>query len=86
MGFTSSLADPDVWFRAATIPNGYEYYEYILAYVDDISISHDPEKILLSLADFYCPAKFLSDNQAVILDSTVPLSTLRCKHNAICYH
>jgi hypothetical protein len=55
MGFTSSLADPDVWFRAAVKPNGFEYYECILAYVDDIlAISHDPEKILLKLADFYC--------------------------------
>jgi hypothetical protein len=54
MGFTSSLADPDVWFRAAVKPNGFEYYEYILAYVDDIlAISHNPEKILLNLADFY---------------------------------
>jgi hypothetical protein len=54
MGFTSSLADPDVWFRAAVKPNGFEYYEYILAHVDDIlAISHDPEKILLKLADFY---------------------------------
>jgi hypothetical protein len=30
-------------------------HSHILAYVDDIlAISHDPEKILLSLADFYC--------------------------------
>jgi hypothetical protein len=54
MGFTSSLADPDVWFRAAVKPNGFEYYEYILAYVDDIlAISYDPAKILLTLSDFY---------------------------------
>jgi hypothetical protein len=32
------------------------------------------------------PANVLSDNQAVILNSTVPSSTLRRKHNAICYH
>jgi hypothetical protein len=31
-------------------------------------------------------ANILSDNQAVILNSTVPSSTLRHKHNAICYH
>jgi hypothetical protein len=30
LGFTSCLADPDVWFRAAKKPDGYEYYEYIL--------------------------------------------------------
>ena len=32
------------------------------------------------------PANVLSDNQAVILNSIVPSSTLRCKHNVICYH
>ena len=54
MGFTSSLADPDVWFRPATKPNGFQYYEYILAYVDDIlALSHDPHKILFTLSQFY---------------------------------
>jgi hypothetical protein len=32
------------------------------------------------------PAIVSSDNQAVILNSIVPSSTLRCKHNVICYH
>ena len=36
LGFSSSTADPDVWMRAATKPDGEEYYEYILCYVDDI--------------------------------------------------
>jgi hypothetical protein len=27
MGFTSSLADPDVWYRAAVKGDGQEYYE-----------------------------------------------------------
>jgi hypothetical protein len=54
MGFTSSLADPDVWLRAAVKPNNFEYYEYIIAYMNDIlAVSHNPEKILLNLADFY---------------------------------
>ena len=35
--------DPDVWYWPALKPNGFEYYEYILCYVDDIlCISHDP--------------------------------------------
>ena len=42
IGFKSSLADPDVWLRAATKADGEEYYEYILVYVDDIlCISQD---------------------------------------------
>ena len=36
LGFFSSEADPDVWMRVATKPDGEEYYEYILCYVDDI--------------------------------------------------
>ena len=36
MGFTSCIADPDVWRRPATKENGEEYYEYIMTYVDDI--------------------------------------------------
>ena len=45
IGFKSSIADPDVWMRAAVKPDGEEYYEYILVYVDDIlAISHEPKR------------------------------------------
>lgn len=38
-------ADPDVWMHHAVKPNGFMYYEYFIAYVDDILlISHSPEK------------------------------------------
>jgi len=30
LGFTSSLADPDVWYRSAVKPDGFTYYEYVL--------------------------------------------------------
>ena len=47
MGFLSSLADPDVWLRAATKADGESYYEYVLMYVDDIlSVSCDARSIL----------------------------------------
>ena len=36
LGFFPSEADPDVWMRPAIKPNGQEYYEYILCYVDNI--------------------------------------------------
>lgn len=43
MSYRPSLADPDVWMRPAVKPNGEEYYEYILCYVDDIiAISMNP--------------------------------------------
>ena len=41
IGFVPTRANPDVWRRPAVKEDGYEYYEYILCYVDDIlAISH----------------------------------------------
>ena len=45
IGYSPSKADPDVWLRPAVKPDGFEYYEIILCYVDDVlSISHDARK------------------------------------------
>ena len=41
LGFTSSRADPDVWFRSAKRTTGEEYYEYVLLYVDDVLVLSD---------------------------------------------
>jgi len=50
MNFVSSTADPDVWLRPAIKPDGTEYYEYVLCYVDDIlAISIDPKSVLEGL-------------------------------------
>ena len=47
MNFQSTMADPDVWLRAATKGDGESYYEYVLMYVDDIlAISCDAKAIL----------------------------------------
>ena len=35
LGFTSCVADPDLWLRVAKKKDGTEYYEYMLLYVDD---------------------------------------------------
>jgi Reverse transcriptase (RNA-dependent DNA polymerase) len=35
LSFEPSLADPDVWIRPQTKPDGTPYYEYLLVYVDD---------------------------------------------------
>jgi hypothetical protein len=36
-------ADPDVWIRPGVKPDGFEYYEMVVVYVDDVlCISHDP--------------------------------------------
>jgi hypothetical protein len=54
LGYTSCLADPDVWFRSATKECGFEYYEYVLVYVDDLLVlSHHPELTMKALESFY---------------------------------
>ncbi len=54
MGFKPSLADPDVWYRAACKEDGFEYYEYLLVYVDDIlAISHKPGIIMKTIQKQY---------------------------------
>jgi hypothetical protein len=52
--FTSSLADPDVWFRTAIKSNGETYYEYIFVYVDNILVlSEMPEAIIKAIGQAY---------------------------------
>ena len=59
LGFRPSIADPDVWMRAAVKPDGEEYYEYILCYVDDIlAISFDATLPLKSIMKHF---KFKKD-------------------------
>ena len=59
IGFIPTCADPDVWRRQAVKPDGFEYYEYILCYVDDLlAISHDAQKVLKSVQDTF---KFKDD-------------------------
>ena len=47
IGYTLIKADPDVWLRPAVKPDGFEYYEMILCYVDGVlSISHNAKKTM----------------------------------------
>ena len=53
-GYDSCLADPDVWMRANTRPDGFKYWEYVLCYVDDVLvISHEPQKVMDTLSRTY---------------------------------
>jgi hypothetical protein len=47
LGFTSSLADPDVWIRLSKRSTGEEYYEYVLLYVDDVLVISERAKAIL---------------------------------------
>ena len=52
MGYKPSLADPDVWIRPAVKPDGFEYYEMVLCYVDDVlAMSHIPERTMGAIGD-----------------------------------
>ncbi len=47
LGFTSCLADPDVWMRPAKKANGDDYWEYVLLYTDDVlCVSMNTEHII----------------------------------------
>jgi hypothetical protein len=62
MGFKSSVTDPDAWLRPASRPDGEEYYEYILMYVDDIlTVSANPMPIM---EDIQWMFKFKNDKIA----------------------
>ena len=53
-GFSSCLADPDVWMRPACKPDGTKYWEYVLCYVNDVLIvSHDPHRVMDHLKQRY---------------------------------
>lgn len=50
LGFTPSLIDPDLYYRRQSRPDGDDYYELLLVYVDDVlACSHDPEAIMKSI-------------------------------------
>ena len=54
MKYTRCKADHDVWYRPAVKPNGFEYYEYVLIFDDDIlSISHDINATMKTLGNLY---------------------------------
>jgi hypothetical protein len=54
MDFSPSLADPDVWMRPATTEEGFEYYEYILVYVDDVLVvSASPVPVMKMIQQAY---------------------------------
>ena len=58
LGYESCKADPDLWMKPKTRPSdGFEYYSYVLIYVDDIlAISHDALNDLNKI-DYYFKMK-----------------------------
>ena len=53
-GYSSCKADPDVWMRPKTKPDGFKYWSYILVYTDDILIiDHEPKVAMDHIASRY---------------------------------
>ena len=54
LGYSPTKADPDVWIRPAVKQDGFEYYELVLCYVDDVlSMSTDPAATLRGLQSVF---------------------------------
>ena len=54
IGFVPTRADPDVWHRPAVKEDGFEYYKYVLCYVDDIlAISHKARDVLKAIQTIF---------------------------------
>jgi len=54
LGFTPTTADPDVWLRAAVRDDGFEYYEMLFVFVDDVlALSHKAKELIQSIGEFY---------------------------------
>ena len=54
IGYTSTKADSDVWLRKAAKDDGFEYYEMLFVYVDDIlALSHQAKKVMKEITEFY---------------------------------
>jgi len=54
MGYVSCLADPDLWMKPAVRESdGFEHYEYVLLYVDDVLAIGDNPQVVLEKIDKY---------------------------------
>ena len=55
LGYRNSIADYDVWIKAAVKPNGFAYYKFVLVYVDDIlHVSpHQPHVLMEQIGKLY---------------------------------
>jgi hypothetical protein len=74
-GYTSCGADPNIWKKPKTKWNGDRYWEYVLAYDDDIlCISHEPSKFTEMLQVKYTLKK------GSVREPTEYLGSEVCKH------
>jgi hypothetical protein len=54
IGFVSTIADPNVWIQPAPHKDGYDYYEMLFVYVDNVlAISHEPKILIDAIGEYY---------------------------------
>jgi hypothetical protein len=67
MGFSPSLADPDIWMRDAG-----DCHEYVCSYVDDLTIiMHDPKAFFDNLEKQGFGLKGVTKNPDVFLGGSI---------------
>ena len=80
MSDSSQPEHPDVWRRPAVKEDGFEYYEYVVCYVDDIlAISHKAKDVLKAVQAIFKlkddkiepPDMYLGDTLSVMEDNGV---------------
>jgi hypothetical protein len=53
-GYSSCKANPDIWMRAKTKPDGFKFWSYILVYTDDLFVvDHEPQVIMDYMSSQY---------------------------------
>ena len=53
MGYRPIYTDPELWLRIAVNLDGFEYYEYIIFYVDAVLfISHNLRKLMKRIQEY----------------------------------
>ena len=59
LGYEPCRADPDLWFKVKVcLDDSFEYYKYVLLYVDDsLAISHDDTAALDQMDKFFMMKK-----------------------------
>ena len=70
LNYWPSFADPNVWLKAAVKPWGFEYYEMVLCYVDDVMvISGIPSKTIEGIQSVFKLKATRQDHQTCTLGS-----------------
>ena len=81
MGFTLSVADPDVWLRPAVKHDDEQYYEYIICYVDDVlGVSVDAKALMETIQKDFKFKKNKIEPPSMYLGARLEMKVLNSKN------